>query len=115
MVTGFYYWAFVVVLIVALVLQLAFTMLYWKWIPGWVKNSYGRLAQLGSWVHIILLSVYLCFTLFGRHFNVHVAELLLISAFLPLVFFGFLQLALLKRAVDSSKAEQNKEEVSDVD
>lgn len=104
-------WIFSLVLIVALVLQILFTMLYWKWIPSWVKNSYGRLAQLGSWVHIVLLSIYLCFLWFGKYFNVFVAEVMLISAFLPLVFFGLLQLVLLKEAVYSSRAN-NPEEVA---
>lgn len=107
-------WTFSIVLVAALLLQVAFTMLYWKWIPGWVKNRYGRLAQLGSWVHIILLSVYLCFTWFGKLLNVLFAEVMLISAFLPLVFFGVLQLVLLKAAVNDSKAE-HKEATSDVD
>jgi hypothetical protein len=48
---------------------------------------------------------------FGKYFNVFVAEVMLISAFLPLVFFGLLQLVLLKEAVYSSRAN-NPEEVA---
>lgn len=109
-----FYWTFVIVLAIALLLQILFSMLYWKWIPGWVKNPYGRLAQLGSWVHIILLSLYLCFTFFGKFFNRYVAEVMLISAFLPLVFFGILQLLLLKQAVDLSRFDHPEEVASDL-
>lgn len=104
--------AFTIVLILALVPQVFFSVLYWRWIPDWVKNPYGRLAQLGSWCHIILLSLYLVFTEFGRHFNPTVAEYLLILAFVPLVIFGLLQLHLLKMAVDSSQVEHDKETAS---
>jgi len=107
-------WIFSLVLIVALALQILFTILYWKWIPSWVKNSYGRLAQLGSWVHIVLLSIYLCFLWFGKYFNRFLAEVMLISAFLPLVFFGILQLLLLKQAVDSSRVEHPEEVAIDL-
>lgn len=97
--------AFTIVLIMALVPQILFSALYWKWIPDWVKNPYGRLAQLGSWCHIVLLSLYLVFTEFGRHFNPTVAGYMLILAFVPLVVFGFLQLYLLRMAVESSRVE----------
>lgn len=107
------YVALIVIIILALVPQLLFTALYSKWIPTWVKNPYGRLAQLGSWCHIILLSVYLFFLLFRVHFNRLTAEYILITAFVPLVIFGFLQLILLKRAVDASKAERAREEEAD--
>ena len=104
--------AFTIVLIMALLPQVLFSVLYWKWIPDWVKNPYGFLAQLGSWCHIILLTLYLIFTEFGRHFNPTVAGYILISAFVPLVIFGFLQLHLLKMAVDSSKVKHDEEAAS---
>jgi uncharacterized PurR-regulated membrane protein YhhQ (DUF165 family) len=102
--------ALIVVIALALAPQLLFTVLYWKWIPTWIKNPYGRLAQLGSWCHIILLSLYLCFITFGRHFGRTIAEAMLVSAFVPLVIFGFLQLLLLKKAFDSSSIEHQREE-----
>jgi len=102
--------AFVVIVTMALLPQILFSVLYWKWIPNWTKNSYGRLAQLGSWCHILLLTLYLVFTIFGKSFNPIFAGVVLISAFVPLVVFGFLQLILLKMAVDSSKSEESKEE-----
>lgn len=98
--------AFITVVVLALVPQVLFSFFYWKWIPQWTKNPYGRLAQLGSWCHIILLSLYLIFVLFGRHFNPTFAEVLLISAFIPLDIFGYLQLSLLKKAVDSAREER---------
>jgi hypothetical protein len=98
--------AFIVVVVLALMPQIAFSVLYWRWIPGWTKNSYGRLAQLGSWCHIILLTLYLVLVLFGKSFNPIVAGVILISAFVPLVLFGVLQLILLKRAVDSAKEKK---------
>lgn len=106
--------AFTVVVVMALMPQLLFTALYWKWIPTWIKNPYGRLAQLGSWCHIILLSLYLCFILFGKYFNQVVAEIMLVSAFVPLVIFGFLQLLLLKKAFESSKIEHREEHDEEV-
>lgn len=107
--------AFTIVVVLALVPQVLFSMLYWKWIPLWTKNPYGRLAQLGSWCHIILLSLYLCLVLFGKHLNHIVSGVILVSAFVPLVIFGFLQLILLKRAVDSSKTKRMEEEMASND
>ena len=106
--------AFTVVVILALVPQLLFTSLYWKWIPTWIKNPYGRLAQLGSWCHIILLTLYLCFVLFGKYFNPTVAGVMLVAAFIPLVVFGFLQLLLLRKALDQSIVEHQLERDEEV-
>lgn len=93
---------FIVVVATALILQLLFSIFYWVWSPGWVKNPYGRLAQLGSFAHIILLSLYIFFVLFGKHVPKNITAVVLISGFFPLVFFGVLQLILLRRAVNSS-------------
>jgi len=103
--------AFTVIVALALLPQILFSILYWRWIPNWTKNPYGRLAQLGSWCHILLLSLYLVFVIFGKSLNPTFAGVLLVSAFVPLVVFGFLQLALLKLAVDSSMNEKSKEEL----
>lgn len=104
--------AFTIVVIVALVPQLLFSALYWKWIPLWTRNPYGRLAQFGSWCHIILLTLYLVLTLFGKHFNQFITGIVLVSAFVPLDIYGFLQLILLKKAVESARMrEKNKETV----
>lgn len=103
--------AFTVVVIMALVPQLLFSALYWKWIPLWIRNPYGRLAQLGSWCHIILLSLYLFLVLFGKYLTPFATQTMLILAFVPLVIYGFLQLILLRRAVVSS-LEKNKEAVA---
>ncbi len=103
--------AFIVVIALALVPQIIFTVSYWRWIPSWIRNPYGRLAQLGSWCHIILLTLYLCFLVLGRQINPYVAEAMLLTAFLPLVFFGYLQLILLRKAVDSAKLKQGEESV----
>lgn len=97
--------ALTIVVAMALVPQVLFSVLYWRWIPQWVKNPYGRLSQLGSWCHINLLILYLLFLLVGRSMNRWMAGSMLILAFSQLVVFGFLQLALLKRAVVASKKE----------
>ena len=102
--------AFIVVISLALMPQILFSALYWKWIPLWIRNPYGRLAQLGSWCHIVLLSLYLVFLLFGHLFDRYVASIMLIAAFVPLVLFGFLQLFLLKKAVDSAAAKETEKE-----
>lgn len=102
-------WSFVTIMILALAPQVFFTIFYWSLIPTWVGNSYGRLAQLGAWCHIILLSLYLSLILFGTSFNPYVAQIMLLIAFLPLVFFGFFQLVLLKRAVNSSDVVQEED------
>lgn len=108
--------AFTVVVIMALVPQVLFTISYQRWIPSWVKNPYGRMAQLGSWCHIILLSLYLVLVLFGKHFNHVVSGVVLVAAFVPLVVYGFLQLILLKKAVESAKAlKEHKERLKTYD
>lgn len=96
--------AFIVVVALALVPQIIFSMLYWKWIPAWIRNPYGRLAQLGSWCHIILLTLYLALAVFGQYFNQTMAGVILILAFVPLVVYGLLQLILLRKAVESADA-----------
>ncbi|HEY6019319.1 MAG TPA: hypothetical protein VIY48_05270 [Candidatus Paceibacterota bacterium] len=97
---------FIVVVASALILQLLFSILYWVWSPGWIRHPYGRLAQLGSFAHIILLSLYIFFVLFGKYIQKDIAAAVLISGFFPLIFFGILQLVLLKRAVNSSMDER---------
>ncbi len=108
--------ALILVVALALVPQVAFSGLYWIKIPQWTKNPYGRLAQLGSWCHILLLSLYLLFLAVGRYMNRYVAEGLLIVAFGQLFFFGILQLHLLMKAyAESSKSveEESNEEGED--
>lgn len=95
--------AYIVVVSLALLPQIVFSALYWRWIPSWTKNPYGRLAQLGAWCHIIFLTVFESFLIFGRHLNQTLASYVFIASFLPLIFFGILQLSLLKEAVDSAK------------
>ena len=107
-----------VVVCLALLPQIVFTIAYWKWIPAWVNDSYGRLAQLGAWCHIIFLSVFESFILFGRHMNPQVAVWVLVISFFPLIFQGILQMILLRRAVLSAQTEAREEkqvefEVSD--
>lgn len=97
--------AVTLVVALALVPQVLFSVLYWRWIPQWVKNPYGRLSQLGSWCHIVLLILYLLFLLFGRSFDKWVSGVLLILAFSQLVIFGILQLLLLRKAVSDSEKE----------
>lgn len=104
------------VVLLALLLQLVFSVAYWVWIPAWVKDSYGRMAQLGAWCHIIFLSVFESFIFFGRHMNVTVAGFLLVASFVPLIVYGFLQIVLLRRAVLSARMEgeqQGESEISD--
>lgn len=102
--------ALTVVMVLALVPQVVFTIRYWKKLPAWIRHPYGRLAQLGCWCHILLLTLYLAFIWLGMYFNPLVAKILLVSAFVPLIFYGLLQLNLLERAVKSAMAEQQKEE-----
>lgn len=96
--------ALTVVMTLALVPQIIFTIRYWKKSPQWTKNLWGRLAQLGCWCHILLLTIYLVFTWFGRYFNVLFAEILLVSAFVPLIFYGVFQLMLLEKALELAEA-----------
>ena len=95
--------AFIVVVVLALVPQLLFTALYWKWIPAWTKNPYGRLAQFGSWSISFTLTLCLILATAGRGLPRESLREIFTFGFLPLLFFGYLQLALLKKAVDSSK------------
>ena len=98
--------AYIVVVALALLPQVSFSFLYWRWIPSWIKNPYGRLAQLGAWCHIIFLSVFETFLIFGRHLNPTFASYVFIFSFLPLIFFGVLQLDLLRKAVNSAREEK---------
>jgi hypothetical protein len=107
--------AFVTVVSLALLPQLLFFVLYWKWIPSWIHNKYGRLAQAGAMCHIILLSLYLFLVAFGKHFNPRLEGIVLVLAFVPLIFFGLFQLSLLKLAVDSANAMTPIKEVVIVD
>ena len=95
--------AFTTVVILALLPQIAFFVLYWRWIPAWRFNKYGRLAQAGAMCHIILLTLYLCLVWWGKYWNHTVTEVVLVAAFVPLIFFGIFQLSLLRLAVDSSR------------
>lgn len=94
--------AYVAVVIMALLPQVLFSILYWTWIPTWIKNPYGRLAQLDAWCRIILLSVFLFINFFGKGLDPNVVTFIFILAFLPLVYFGGLQLILLRRAAKSA-------------
>lgn len=107
--------AFVTVVSLALLPQLLFFFLYWRWIPSWIHNKYGRLAQAGAMCHIILLSLYIVIVVFGKHFNKDFEGIVLILAFVPLILFGLFQLSLLKLAVDSAKAMVPVKEVIIVD
>lgn len=95
--------AYVVVVALALLPQMIFSFLYWRWIPYWVNNPYGRLSQLGAWCHIIFLFMLLSFLVFGEYFNRLVSEYIFLASFFPLIFYGILQLILLRRAVNESK------------
>ena len=98
--------AFVIVATLALIPQVIFTVLYWKWIPAWVKNPYGRLAQFDSWCRILFYSIMLFLIAFGSKIGHAWASVVFISGFVPVIFFGIFQLALLKRAVDSAKEDK---------
>lgn len=99
--------AYIVVVGMALLLQVAFSALYWRLMPSWVRNPYGRLAQLGAWCHIIFLSVFESFVIFGKHINPLVGQWVLLLSFVPLILFGIFQLDLLKRAVNAAREEEN--------
>lgn len=98
--------ALVVVVALVWILQVVFSIRYWKKIPDWVRHPYGRMAQLGSWCHITMMSLYLTFIFFGRYFNPYVAGVVFISAFVPLVVYGVLQLILLERSIKETEAIQ---------
>jgi len=102
--------AFLIVVILALLPQIAFSICYWRMIPSWVNNPYGRLAQLGAWCHITFLTFYLVVQLFHKYFNVIWVDVIFISAFVPLILFGCFQLYLLKVAVRSAAEEKQKVE-----
>ena len=105
--------AYIVIISLALVCQLAFTFLYWKWIPSWVKNPYGRLAQLDSWSQIVLFSFFLTLLTIGTGLSVDSKRTIAAICLMPFIFVGFFKLRLLKKAVDSAKQENNEEEKHD--
>jgi hypothetical protein len=105
--------AYIVVVALALLPQIAFSFLYWRWIPSWIRNPYGRLAQLGAWCHIVFLSIFECFLIFGKYINRDFASYLLVTSFFPLIFFGILQLDLLKKAVNSAREKQKERDNND--
>ena len=104
--TGLY----IIVVTVALVLQILFSVLYWRWIPHWTKNPYGRLAQLGAFALITNLGLVLFVNTAGHDWSRNSVRTVFTFGFLLLVAFGALQLALLKKAVDTAR-EEEKEEV----
>jgi hypothetical protein len=97
--------AYIVIVSLALLPLVAFSVLYWKWVPSWVRNPYGRLTQLDSWSQIIVLFLSLVFLLSGTHVDVNVKRVVLTVCLIPFIFIGILRLSLLKKAVDSSKEE----------
>lgn len=97
---------YVTVVALALAQQVTFSFLYWRWIPQWTKNPYGRMAQLGCWALIVpLLLSLINFAISGGGSGSNTIRLVFIIGFLPLLAFGFLQLDLLKKAVESGEAE----------
>lgn len=98
--------AFTFVLSLALAQQVTFSVLYWRWIPAWVRNPYGRLAQLGCWSLALILILALIVSATG-HSGDSTAKTIYFFGFLPLLAFGFLQLDLLKKAVDSAREESS--------
>ncbi len=105
---------YVIILVLGLGQQLAFSILYWRWIPEWRKNAYGRLAQFESWSSVALLSALLFILLFGTSLNFQTEDKreILAVVLIPFVFLGALKLSLLKRAVDSAKAKQEADDVA---
>ena len=95
---------YIVVILLALVPQIVFTFLYWRWIPAWTKNSYGRLAQLDSWSQILFLSAILSFITIGTDWGVEARRTTLAICLIPFAILGVFRLILLKRAVDSAKS-----------
>lgn len=97
--------AYIVIVLLALLPQAAFTVLYWKWIPSWVRNPYGRLSQLDSWSQIIILFVFLVFLVSGDSVDRDTKRVVMAFCLTPFIFLGVFRLSLLKKAVDSSKIE----------
>lgn len=98
--------AYIVVIVLALLLQLLFTALYWKWIPSWIKNPFGRLAQSDSWSQILILSTLAVFFFVGDGMSVDHKRTILAIFLLPLVVSSAFRLLLLKKAVDSARADE---------
>ena len=94
--------AYLIVVTLAWLPQVLFTVLYWVWVPQWTRNPYGRLAMLQAWYLVTILSIIMYISAFGLDRDI--ARGIFTFSFLPLAFLGFLQLFLLKKAVDSSKA-----------
>lgn len=94
--------AYIFVVTLAWLPQVLFTVLYWVWVPAWTKNPYGRLAMLQAWYLVTILSTVLYISAFGL--DRIIARAIFTFSFLPLAFLGFLQLFLLRKAVNSSKA-----------
>lgn len=105
--------AFIVVVILALVPQLLFTVLYWKWIPTWTKNPYGRLAQFGSWSISLTLILCLILATIGKRLSQQFLGEIFVIGFLPLLTFGYMQLYLLKKAVESASKEREEAQQHD--
>ena len=97
--------AYVVVIALVIAPQLLFSVLYWKWIPAWTKNSYGRLAQFDSWAQVLLLVNLLLFSTGWSDLPLGDKRVILSICLVPSVFIGILKLILLKRAVDSSRVD----------
>ena len=97
---------YIVVIALALAPQILFTVLYWKWIPSWVKNPYGRLAQLDCWSQIALLSLLLVFLIVGQGMSIEAKRGFMALCLIPFIVLGVFRLILLKRAVDSSREEE---------
>lgn len=95
--------AYIVVILLALLPQLLFSVLYWKWIPSWTKNPYGRLAQLDSVALILLLLFFLFVVILGDSMSQGEKRAIAVVLMFPFIVGGFFKLTLLKRAVDSSK------------
>lgn len=96
---------YIVVLVMALLPQIAFSALYWRWIPAWTKNAYGRLAQLESWSQTYLLLVLLFNLSFSSYLSLDTKRAILATSIVPFIILSGLRIYLLKRAFDSSKEE----------
>lgn len=105
--------AYIVVVALALLPQVVFSVVYWWKIPSWIKNPYGRLAQFGAWCHIIFLGVVLVFLTVGRQTDPHLANFIFLFSFFPLIAYGVFQLFLLKKAIEESRKEEREREYSD--
>lgn len=101
--------AYIVIVTLALLPQVAFSFLYWKWVPSWIRNPYGRLAQLDSFSQILVLFIFLIFLFVGTLIGHETKRFVMAVLLVPFIFLGWLRLVLLKRAVDSSKDEEDKE------